>query len=336
MLRDMILEAVRQVRGKEPVRRSITNDVTVNGRNEFLFFVKPELLLDRESLRSDAILDLILGKLDAFDLKIRSASVLSAGYLEKHEIIAQHYGVINRIAKHAKTAVSESAKMRFESIFGEPFERAKVLGGLEIMDQFPGFTPESLDYLWQNGKFEKLAGGTYALRVKIDGEGIYLVNGFHPRQLQHFTEPGRCIVVFSLVGDLDWSRARSEFIGATSPADALAGSIRRELLEKAAEFGLAAVTPSWNGVHLSAGPIEGLIELIRYQSDFESGKRLSVADFALGRELMQEFGASQTQLLLENPELSTENGKVTVFDLTEEQNAADALALLKSAGVSET
>src|SRR5690606_6440439 len=98
----------------------------------------------------------------------------------------------------------------------------------------------------------------------------------------------------------------------TSPADALEGSIRRELLEKAAEFGLTAVTPSWNGVHLSAGPIEGLIELIRYQSDFESAEHLSVGDFALGRELLQELGATQTQLLLENPELSTENGKVTV------------------------
>lgn len=325
MFRDSILQAVQRTRSAKSYHEVVADVPEASGSNEFLFFVKPELLLDDSKLQSEAILDLILEKVDAFGLAIRSARVLSAAYLDKHGIIAQHYGVINQIAKDAKSALSASARDRFEALFGEPFAQAAVWGGLEIMDRYPGFTPESLDYLWQNGSFQKLAGGTYALPIKIDGSPLYLVNGFHARQLKHFTGAGRCIVVFALVGDLDWAVARSEFVGATCPADAAPGSIRRTLLEQASELGLQAVTPSWNGVHLSAGPIEGLIELIRYQSDFESGKVLSVDDFALGRELVQRFGESTTQWLLGNPELSTDKGKVSVFDLTEEQNATAAV-----------
>lgn len=329
MLPESIIASLQKARTISIYNELIAEFSGAKGANEFLFFVKPEILADEPEIQTAKILEMIFEKFDAFGMKIRNARILNAGYLEKHGIIAQHYGVINQIASNAKLNVSEGGKLKFKTIFGEDFETANVLGGLEMLKAYPGLTAEALDYVWQNIKFEKLAGGTYALKMKLDGTPVYLVNGFHGRQLEHFTKPGRCIAVFSVTGDLDWSEARSGLIGATCPADARPGSIRRTLLDHVKEFGLKAVTPSWNGVHLSAGPIEGLIELIRYQSNFETGNKLNPADFTLGSQLMETFGLEKTGWILSNPNVITEKGSISVFDLTEEKNAADALSLLK-------
>ena len=326
---DTIIQEVRKVRDSEIVNKVLFQNPNVKGRNEFLFFIKPELLLDDPKIQTEWLLKMILAKIGEFGLDIGSVRLLSAGYLEKHSIIAQHYGVINRIASDAKAHVSEAGKKCFNSIFEDNFDSATVLGGLEFLKAYPCFTSLALDYLWQNGKFEKLAGGTYALKLSIDGDPVYLINGFHARQLEHFTQPERSIVVFSLCGDLDWQDARTRFIGATCPQDAVEGSIRRQLLERAYDYGLKAVTPSWNGVHLSASPIEGLIELIRYQSDYENGKALTVADFRFGQQLIEAFGKEKTDWLLTNPSVEYEGEIVSIFDLSEEKNAGTCIDMLK-------
>ena len=325
---ESIMETVEKAGKTEIFNELIAENSSATGANEFLFFVKPEIFLKDPAPNTRQILEMIFDKLEAFGLKVKNARVLSAGYLEKHGIIAQHYGVINQIASDAKGKVSEAGKQKFEEIFGEPFESAPVLGGLEILKHYPGLNAEALDYVWQNIKFEKLAGGTYALKMKLDGTPVYLVNGFHARQLEHFTKAGRCILVCTVTGDLSWEEARGAFIGATCPADAKSGSIRKTLLENVEVFALPAVTPSWNGVHLSAGPIEGLIELIRYQSNFETGAVLCAKDFAFGRKLVDAFGEDKTQWILSNPDVQYNGTSVSVFDLTEEKNATDALELL--------
>lgn len=328
MYLDKIISATEQARTTSLLNEVVAENPNANGSNEFLFFLKPELLLDTPGLNTHQILEMIFEKIVSSGLTVKNVRVLSAGYLSKHGIIAQHYGVINQIANDAKGAASEGAQQTFEAIFGESFADAPVLGGLEIIDRFPEFSPTSLDYLWQNTKAEKLAGGTYAGSITLDGEAIYLVNGFHARQLEHFTQSGRSIVALTLTGDTDWADARQSFIGATSPEAAQTGSIRRTLLDNIESYGLKAVTSSWNGVHLSAGPVEGLVELIRYQSDFENQNILTAQDFSFGRELIKAFGPEKTAWILENPNLETSNGSISIFDLTEEKNAEEAIQLL--------
>jgi nucleoside diphosphate kinase len=66
----------------------------------------------------------------------------------------------------------------------------------------------------------------------VGGEEVFLINGFHPKQLKHFIEPSRSIVVMTLSGDLSWSDARNNFVGSTMPAKANKGSLRNDFLEK--------------------------------------------------------------------------------------------------------
>lgn len=309
--------------------RIYTNPCNYEYQHEFLFFIKPEITVKSEKIDLDAILGMVFEKFNQFNLLIMDISILAASYLEKQDIIAQHYGVINALSRKPLDYFSHEAKERFTKIYGESPEKVMVLGSIEFLQRFPDYTPFTLDALWQKSKTEKLAGGTYCAVIPVKGMDIYLVNGFHPRQLIHFTEKGRSIVAFTLTGNTDWSMARNHFIGKTNPADALSGSLRKELLNRQEEFGLEAVSASQNGFHLSAGPVEGLVELIRYASNYSTGEAKTPDDFLFGRQLKPHFSQEEISLICRNHPVKYKGELIRTFDLTEEKNSADALQMLR-------
>ena len=327
-----IADSIKKAQKEEIFFEEIySNPDAKTSKNEFLFFLKPELTVQSDTIQLDAVLDLAQEKIQQFGLKIHNIKVLSAKYLEQYDIIAQHYGVINKISSNAVKNISESAREKFKATFGKTVEEVKTLGGSEFMQQYPHFNAYVLDYLWQNKPNTKLAGGTYCEEIKIDDETIYVINGFHPRQLKHFTEKGRSIVIMTLSGDLSWQDARSNFIGATNPAQANAGSLRREFLDKKAALGLAEVSQGVNGVHLSAGPVEGLIELKRYNSDFsKTDGTKDFTAFSFGKKLKDTFTADQFEKIVNNANVQVNGKSISIFDLTEEKDSEEAIELLKA------
>jgi hypothetical protein len=322
------IRAIHQAHDGNNRRQEIYTDESPDGSHEFLFFLKPEITLLPDDEKIMNILSMIFQKTDAFGLRIKKAILLGASYLDTHNIIAQHYGVINALARNARDFLTEPAKEAFSHYFKVGFDECTLYGGLQMLDAFPDLTAVSLDYLWQNSSAVKLGGGAYCQALKLDGKAVYLVNGFHPRQLQHFTTPGRVIIVFTLTGNVEWSVARNNFTGKTNPADAEPGSIRRTLLENKEKFGLQTVNSSWNGIHLSAGPVESLVELIRYNSDFSAGQVLKPSDFSFGRMLESRFPAETVQKIMNNETVVHKGKNVSIFDLTEEKNNDAAIILL--------
>ncbi len=319
---------------KKTYNRGVYNEVIWEDnipvdKNEFLFFIKPEITLNSKNIHLKEILKLIFNKIEEFNLSVKSARILSAEYLKTFDIIASHYGVINRVSRNVLRNINQEVKEKFEKLYRKDISQCTIYGSLEFLNHYPHLNATSLDYLWQNGKVEKLGGGMYSQHLKIDSEEIYLVNGFHPRQLDHFTRQGRNIIVFILTGNTDWNIARNDFIGKTNPQEAKPGSIRHELLLRKEMLGLEAVNSSWNGVHLSAGPVEALVEIIRYSSNFDQNKLIVPDDILFGRMLLKEFGAAVTLKFLENCTLNYEGKEYTVFDLTEEKNPDEVLKLLK-------
>jgi len=327
-----ITENIKRAQNEEVFVQDIFSFLELDiAKNEFLFFIKPEITLPSATVQLTKILDLIYSKLVGFGLQVHSLKVLSAGYLAQYNIIAQHYGVINRVASAAVANMSEAARLQFRELYGHSVDEVKVLGGIEFLDHYKDFCAYSLGSLWQNTPFQKLAGGTYCVKVKMEDETVYLINGFHPRQLQHFTEKGRSIVVMTLSGDLSWREARNSFIGATDPSRAAPGSIRRELLVNQAALGLSDVSPSANGVHLSAGPVEALVELVRYQSDFyDPLETRTYRDFSFGKQLQAVFPEEIIQRILDNVNLKVNGKTISVFDFTEEKDSDEALRHLTS------
>ncbi len=324
-----IERSIQESRTVTPINKEIFSEKEVSGKNEFLFFIKPEITLDDDKIRLREILQFIFGKIESFDIRIKNIRIVNAPYLERHNIIAKHYGVINKLSKNILASISNKAKENFEKIYNEKFNSSEVYGSLEFLESYPHFTPTGISYLWQNAPTEKLAGGTYVQRLLLDGKAVYVINGFHPRQLEHFIARERCIVTMTLVSDISWSAARNIFIGKTNPEDAEPGSIRNELLINKAKYGLQNVSSSWNGVHLSAGPVEGLVELMRYNSDFESGKVQSAKDYFFGQQIASIFPIETAEKILNNPIVQYDNKQISIFDLTEEIDTDKCLELLK-------
>ncbi|MFN8670524.1 MAG: hypothetical protein U0457_00385 [Candidatus Sericytochromatia bacterium] len=304
-----------------------------NNENEFIFFIKPEVTLKSDSINFEKIVDLAFDKLQEFNLEVTDVKVLGANYMDKYNIIAQHYGVINKLASNPLENMSEGAKENLK-VFAEvdSLDKINVLGGIQFLQKYSMFNADSLDILLQNQSPKKLAGGTYVVKVKVDTDTVYLINGFHPRQLNHFTQEGRNIVVMTVSGNLAWSKARGEFIGATNPETANSASLRSNLLKNKDSFGVPEVSQGLNGFHLSAGPVEGLVELVRYNSNFANESEVkSYKDFSFGQKLMSVFSPEEIKDILDNKNVSFEGKTVSVFDLTEEKSANESLDLLKKA-----
>lgn len=329
-LKSSIVDTVKKAqKGQVSYETLYQSASAVSGKHEFLFFIKPELTLE-SGIDFAAVVDTVFEKIAAFGLNIQNVKVIGADYLKQNQIIDQHYGQINKIAKNAKQAMSDGAKDKFKQSFGVSVDDANVMGGFEFLDKFPFFNATSEEYLWQNKTNTKLAGGTYCAEVKMDADQVYLINGFHPYQILHFVAPGRSIVTFTLSSDISWADARQKFIGATRPNEAEAGSLRNTFYLKKEELGIPEVSQAINGVHLSAGPIEGLIELMRYNSDYANGVTQKPSDYAFGCALASQFSDADVQKILSNITVMVDGKNTPLFDLTEEKDADAAIQILKS------
>ncbi len=327
----IIIESIEKARKREILYSKVYDAPDAKTeKNEFLFFIKPEITSGPESVRIEKILKLILDKIEVFGFNIHNILSLSAPYIKQYNIIARHYGIINMIASDATGNLSETSQEKFKEFYGKPVEEVDAFGGIEFIEKHGHYDAYSLSDLWRNLDHKKLGSGTYCAPVDTEEGIIYIFNGFHPRQIDHFTRDGSNIVVFTLSGNLPWSVARNNFIGATSPRKANESSLRREFLERCGEFGLAEVSDSFNGVHLSAGPVEALAELQRFNSDYSvpSGEK-KYTDFSFGKALMKNFGSKLNEIVNNEITIDLDGKPAPVFDLTEEKDSDEAIHILK-------
>lgn len=320
-----LITEIKKARTPHPLIKTIYTNEEVQGKNQFLFFVKPGITLDDESIQLTDILTFILKKLTEAKMNILSASILNAPYLDSNNIIAQHYGIINQLASEPKLHFSQEAIKAFEKNYGQPFDEAPIKGGLEMLSESK-MELSMLNDLWFSGDMVKLGSGTYVVKTSYNEREVFLVNGFHAQQIQNFIAPNRSIICFNMVSDIDWAVARNEVLGSTNPSGANPGSIRRLLYDEQKNHG-ALINYSQNGAHLSAGPVEALIELMRYSH--RTDRKVKITDFQFGKELTNAFTINEVQCFLQNPEVVYKGNKLSVFDLTEEKNADESIEMLK-------
>jgi hypothetical protein len=296
--------------------------------NEFVIFSKPELgrLGDADLA---AVWDLFAGGFAKHDVTVHRVKIMTGPELEQSEVMQQHYGVINQISRLGRPALTESAENALSERYADSVDRSEVLGGHQFLERFPEFSPFSLAMLFSNSEVGRLGPGTYACSVSIDGASIIILNGFHPRQLSFFTAGDTVCAFLHGSSTTDWETLRSELIGTTDPAKAAAGSIRGTLYADPASFGLTSVNSNFNGVHMSAGPLEGLGELDRFFGEVQG-----LTDWGFAQALAAA-GADPEQItaLVKNPVIEAGGERGTAFDLTEGVDAGPAAELLAAAKV---
>ena len=302
--------------------------------NELLFFVKPEITR-RSAAGVDyaGVFGVVFDRLRAFDIAVREIQILGADHLKRHDVMALHYGTIHSLCVDADQSMSDAAREAFGRVYGVPAGQAKILGAFQFMAKFGIDDPKALNAIWQAAPVTKIGPGACTAPIKTGGETIYMVNGFHPAQLEKYETTGNSIVAFTLETDTDWKTLRRDFIGVTDPCEAAPGSLRRISLEQQASLGLGNVSKGDNGYHLSAGPVEGLAELCRFSTDPQTGKKRSLDAFRLGKALVSGYGEATTRSLMANAVVIHEGKQARIFDITEETNTDTALRTIAASRV---
>lgn len=298
--------------------------------NEFVLFSKPELgRLGSADLAS--VWDLFARRLADHDVTVHSTMTLSGPELEASGAMQEHYGVINQISRLGRSALTEPAEAALVENYGSILDDAVVLGGHQFLAEYPDVSAYALGLLFANAEVSRLGPGTYAGLVRIDGTPVVILNGFHPRQLSFFTAEDTVCAFLHCSSPTSWSTLRNDMIGTTDPAKADGASIRGRLFADPPAFGLETVSYNFNGVHMSAGPLEGLAELDRF-----FGAKSALDGWTFARALSAAgVPADGVSALLENPTLEAGGDRGTAFDLTEGLDAADAAPLLAGATPAE-
>ena len=300
-------------------------------QNELLMFIKPEILAVKDRTCLGNSIDLIWAKLAEFGASVEGIVLVGGQTLERKLSMDQHYGAINVLSKTASTDLSAAdCRSVYDALTVSPTDYP-LFGGHEFLAAHPSFTPGSLDTLWFTEKSQKIRSGFYVQAYMEDDEKFILVNGFHPAQLAHFTEPSHRIALMLLHSDTGWAILRDQMIGDTFPERAVAGSIRGELHARPPHYGFEEVTIANNGVHLSAGPFEAMFEIANFfgtllGTDFSSTPpRIVNAMRAAGIAHSEAYKAKG------NPDVDDGAGETTdLFDATEHMDTEPAVALYLS------
>lgn len=303
---------------------------TPDSRHEAVLFIKPELaMLSETTLRP--VLEMIDAACAKYDVEILNIGTLGWKYMAAHNIAGEHYGVINKISREGMSALSDAVQQKIREIFG--VEDKYVMGAHQFLAAYPEWTATTLGDKWeaQNATHtQKLAPGTYGQKFEQNGITHVLLGGFHPGQLLHFTDEGRSIIVMPVRSKTSWATLRDEMVGATDPTTAPAGALRAQLLANKDSLGIPNVSKGLNGIHLSAGPLEGMVEVVRFTSNLSSGSKIAYSTTNFGNAWTQSGGSASELSKLADNEMLTVGGKtISAFDATELMDMNDAIVTLK-------
>ncbi len=301
--------------------------------HQLVLFVKPEATDVRSGVDVTQVLRIVFGSLQEHDVTVRAVCVLAGPFLRERRIMEAHYGVINTLSRCGAEVLSESAQKAFAEVFSEQVpDRERLLGGHQFIDKHAEVSPFALSLLATNVGFTKLGSGCYCTKLTVRGRDCFVLNAFHPYQLEHYVSPGKSIVVIEIASERSVRELRQQLAGATDPHRAAVNSIRWRMAQNRQRLGLREVSINCNGIHLSAGPLEGMVEVIRFfGSTIETGE-LTWETTAFGQLLGREgFEPGEIRELAMNPTLKHEGQRLSAFDLTEERDARDAVNLLRAA-----
>lgn len=300
-------------------------------QNELLMFIKPEILAIEDRTCLGNAIDLIWTKLSEFNASVEGIVLVGGPALDRKESMDRHYGAINVLSKTASTGLDAADRHTVYDALAVSSTDYPLFGGHEFLSAHPAFTPAALDDLWFTRKAHKVRSGFYVQAYEEAGEKFILVNGFHPAQLAHFTEPAHRIALMLLHSDTGWAELRDQMIGDTFPERAVAGSIRGRLHASPARYGFDEVTIANNGVHLSAGPFEAMFEIANFFGSLVGTDITSAQPRIVKTMLAAGIARDDAYRAKENPDVNDGGGETTdLFDATEHMDTGAAVALYRS------
>lgn len=281
-------------------------------KNEAILFVKPHAL-------ASGFVSFVEERLDRAGVEVKCRQRIGASEIREGQMIDRHYA---RIAKAAVVfqpfalPLGSEAKLAFYNAFDESWdgaiENGELMNASDAMAALGVASPQEFLERWQSCPEQvKLGSGLYACRFGR----IIALNGFYPAMREAYLHDGSEILVMQIEWDpsvICWKTLRSDVLGETNPAKAKPGSMRRHLLESWRSQGLsAAPTTNENGVHLSAGPLDGVREI-------QVWMQMKPAETGLGSALLKAgLPPERLQFYLDNAPVALQGEQLPVLTATE-------------------
>eukprot|EP00930_Biecheleria_cincta_P053304 TRINITY_DN3872_c0_g3_i1.p1 TRINITY_DN3872_c0_g3~~TRINITY_DN3872_c0_g3_i1.p1 ORF type:complete len:1558 (+),score=276.45 TRINITY_DN3872_c0_g3_i1:65-4738(+) len=212
-------------------------------------------------------------------LATNQVHILKSGTVDTHErndmcVFDRHYF---QLVKYAEADAEElkrlpqSARAAFRKFFGadapgwdEAVTGAQILSASAAMAG-KRLSPQELIDAWDRAQGCSVAPDAHVRRLDIDG-GVFVVNGFVPFFKESFGKDEQPLKWFWVEFDpaqVTWKQFREEVVGKTDPSRACRKSIRGQIYTHWRELGLKKRPDVLsNAVHASAGPLEGLREIL--------------------------------------------------------------------------
>jgi len=174
---------------------------------------------------------------------------------------------------------------------------------------------------------------SHAPVAKAKEPEIFVINGFYMAMREKYTTPGTSIYYYLVEWDpakLSWEDFRGKVLGATDPATATDGALRKEIFSGWKSLGLKAEpNVGDNGVHASASPFEAMAERLNWM-----GAKLETDAFG---KAMLDSGIPKDTIMTwtKDPQVPFEGKKSSLFDLLEDLDYDECLSKAQQiAGVS--
>lgn len=297
--------------------------------NAFVF-IKPHAITDK-------VKGLLDDKLKSSGIEVLSSGTIVADRIDEEKLIDTHYGAIANRAVKLKAdelTVQPKAQEAFEKAFGmkwtDAVKSGQVYNAMDAAKKL-GLSSKELgakcDKLTKDVDLLKFGGGFYCAQI----DGIYVINAFYMSMREKFTAPGTSIYYYDVQWnpkDLSWGDFREKVLGGTDPKIAYSDSARHLIYKNWESLGLEACPYTGdNGVHASASPFEALSERCNWL-----GVKLDEDYF--GKALLAKgVPLNMLKAWCDDPSVSFDGKKQSLFDLLEDLDAGDCLN--KSASIAD-
>lgn len=298
------------------------------GQNDALVFVKPHAV-------NAQVVSMVRAFLSEHGVSVVASGELSGPQIDKQGIIDAHYAHIAKVAmtlSASALSVSADKKGEFASKFGKgSWDELAGSGQILNLREYAAKTGKGfkeIEDLWRATSAFKLAPGTYVAWM-ADGD-VFVLNAFYGMMRSIYTVPDAKVVFMTVrwsESKLSWGDFRGKVIGATDPSKAAEGSLRYKIMREWKQLGLASEPNTGsNGVHASAGPVEGLRERMVWLGAKLEADPFGKAALAAGvkRTLLDSW--------LNNDRVAVGDKEGNAFDLLEDLNSSEVVRIALEAG----
>ncbi|MGW6455481.1 hypothetical protein ACWF94_06040, partial [Streptomyces sp. NPDC055078] len=153
----------------------------------------------------------------------------------------------------------------------------------------------------------KLGSGSYASAVELNGRPVTVLNGFLPALAANYTGPHALVGLLECHSLRETGDLRAHLLGALHPAAAAPASLRGALAALTGGEDGVTLSEGRNGVHLSAGHLEGMFQVWRY---FAAADGRGIEHTALGRSLARRgVPMAAVAALATDPDVTEDSGE---------------------------